>query len=211
MRAVFGWLFFLLAPASALGAPITYLHSGGSASVELRLNGNVAASASALLDGASLSFDAAGAKITDLDLMLDDEIAFPRTLGYDTLLFTLQAVDAAGYASSGSGTNPFSITSGPLLVTFSGVFSDGLNGPPPPNLPFSGSLTTSNLPVSVTVAGNDLVAWVASSRMLQHGWQSLELWVGFTFQGSALPEPQTWMLLITGLSGPALVGRRRPR
>jgi hypothetical protein len=73
------WLALLvLSPLAAAAAPIAYMHSGGSAAIELRLNGAVVASASAPLDGMSLTFDAATASITDLDLSLADAILFPR-------------------------------------------------------------------------------------------------------------------------------------
>ena len=200
-------LLVLLAPLAAVAAPITYTHTGGSAVVELRLNGNVVGSASAPLDGMFVTFDADTASITDLELLLTDSIRFPRLLGYDTLQFSLQAVDAAGYTSSGSGSNPYSVISGPLLVAFSGALVDGLNGPPPPNLPFSGSLTTGSVPVTVSLAGNTLNASFASTRMLQHGWQSLELWVGVTFEGVAVPEPSFGVLVLVALV--ALTAARR--
>jgi hypothetical protein len=189
---------------------MTYVHSGGSAAIELRLNGAVVASASAPLDGMSLTFDAATASITDLDLLLVDSILFPRRLGYDTLQFTLQAIDGAGYTSSGSGSNPYAVTSGPLFVTFSGAIVDGLDGPPPPNIPFSGTLTTGTVPVTVTLAGNALTASFASTKMVQHGWQTLELWVGVTFQGIALPEASEGLLLaLAGVAAAALRARVR--
>ena len=187
MRTVLATLL-LLAPIGAGAAPILYAHTGGSASIELRLNGNVVASASAPLDGMSLTFDAATASITALDILLIHQVAFPRLLGYDTLAFSLQATGAPGYTSSGSGTNPYSVVSGPLLISFAGTILDGLNRN------FSGSLTTGSVPVTVTLAGPDLSAAFSSTRMIQHGWQSLELLVAVTFEGTALPEPSTEML-----------------
>lgn len=201
-------LLVVLAPIAVAAAPITYAHSGGSAAIELRLNGTVVASASAPLDGMSLTFDAATASITDLDLLLADSISFPRLLGYDTLQFTLQAIDGAGYVSSGSGSNPYAVTSGPLLVTFSGAIVDGSNGPPPPNLPFSGTLTTGAVPVTVTLAGNALTASFASTKMLQHSWQGLELWVGVTLQGIALPESSVGALLALAVVAAAALRAR---
>jgi hypothetical protein len=210
MRFVFA-LLALFAPFAAAAAPITYLHTGGSASVVLVLNGDVVASAVAPLDGMSLSFDAATATITDLDLLLVDSLTFPRLLGWDTLEFSMQAVPASGYASSGTGANPYSVTSGPLLVTFSGAIVDGLNGPPPPTLPFNGSLTTGMVPATVTLAGDELSAVFSSTKMMQYGWQSLELWVEVTFEGTAVPEPATWLTLASGLLGLAALGRRGSR
>jgi hypothetical protein len=196
----------VLSPLAAAAAPSAYMHSGGSAAIELRLNGAVVAFASAPLDGMSLTFDAATASITDLDLSLADAIRFPRRFGYDTLQFTLQVIDGAGYVSSGSGSNPYALTSGPLLVTFSGAIVDGLDGPPPANIPLSGTLTTGSVPATVTLAGNTLTASFASTKMVQHGWQALELWVGVTFQGIALPEASEGALL--ALAGVAAVALR---
>jgi hypothetical protein len=202
-------LLMLLAPLAAAAAPITYTHTGGSATIELRLNGNVVGSASAALDGMFVTFDADTASITDLELLLADSVSFPRSplIGYDTLQFSLQAVDAAGYTSSGSGSNPYSVISGPLLVAFSGAIVDGFNGPPPPNIPFSGSLTTGAVPVTVALAGDTLTASFASTRMLQHGWQSLELWVGVTFEGVAVPEPSFGTLAVFALVAFAVARR----
>lgn len=93
------WLALLvLSPLAAAAAPIPYVHSGGSAAIALRLDGAVVASASAPLDGMSLTFDAATASIMDVDLAFADAISSPHRFGYDTLQFALQAIDGAGCA-----------------------------------------------------------------------------------------------------------------
>jgi len=155
------FLLLLLTPLVAAAAPITYAHTGGSAAVELRLNGSAVASASAPLDGMSITFDAASASITALDLLLADRIGFSRLLGYDTLDFALQATAGAGYTSAGSGANPYSVVSGPLLISYAGTLFDGSNGPPPPNLVFGGALTTPSVPTTVS-------SLEASSRRPSH-------------------------------------------
>ena len=104
-------------PVAASAVPITYAFTSGSASLQLKLNGIVVASASAPLDGSSLTFDAASASITDLDLLLDHVISFPRLLNRDRLSFSLLISDApSGYSSSGTGSNPYSVSSGPLAM-----------------------------------------------------------------------------------------------
>lgn len=209
LRAL-GFAWALALPLAAGAAPITYAFTSGSASLSLKLNGYVVASASAPLDGMSLTFDAAAQAITDLDLLLTDQVSFPMLLGRDTLSFSIQAVDGPGYSSSGSGSNPYSVTSGPLTITFTGVIFDS-GGAPPPNIVISSSLTTGPVGSTVTVAGNDLTAVFASTKMLQHGWQTIELWVAVTFQGTAVPEPSLALLLAAGAAALSLRASRRLR
>ncbi len=199
---------FLALPIAAGAAPVQYAFTGGSVSIQLKLNGLVVASASTPLDGTSLTFDASSASISDLNLLLTDQITFPTLLGRDTLSFSIQAVDAlSGYASSGTGSNPYSVTSGPLTISFNAVIFDS-TGAPPPDINISSSLTSGLVGSTVTVSGNNLTAVFASTKVLQHSWQTIELWAAVTFQGTAVPEPPVALLLAAGALGLAFRATR---
>jgi hypothetical protein len=195
-RAAWLGLLILAVSSAASAAPILYSFTGGSASVTL-LNGSTPiATASRPLDGISVEFDAAGPALTDFSLLLDDSISFGPILGYHTLAFTISAAPGAGYASSGTGTNPYDVTSGPIDVVFSGSLIDGILPP----IPVSGSETIPSLGASIVVTGSDIHV-VFSNEQMMHcylGTNTLTLLVQVEFFGTAVPEPRLGLLLALG-------------
>jgi hypothetical protein len=209
-----------LLPLSAAAAPITY----GLTSGTLTVTATLLPSTAILLDGSpSASVALTGTSFTfDVDLVpvvgTDDAIsAFefvtapsgpfaltPSVDGVTTISFSALTVTGdVGFSSSAEGTNPYTFTMGPILVT--GSATTNLGGPDPI------SIMTPSASGSIALGTDVISVFGITIGALPTESGFLLLKGDFVFHGStpSVPEPGSAALVFLG--GFAIMAARRKR
>jgi hypothetical protein len=207
-----------LLPLGAAAAPITYGLTSGTLTVTATLLPSTgilldgSPSASVALTGTSFTFDVdlvplAGSDdaISDFEFVTAPSGPFalsPSVDGVTSISFSALTVTGdIGFTSSSDGTNPYTFTMGPILVT--GTATTNLGGPDPI------SIMTPSASGSISVGTDVISVFGITIGALPTTSGTLLLKGDFVFHGStpSVPEPGAATLVILGAF--AIIAARR--
>jgi hypothetical protein len=200
--------------AIAQASPVTYLLDHGSVSANVWLAGNVVAQGGGFLSAGFVEFDPATGQITDFSLDASSVTAFAPILpgDYDHLSLSISLNPAAGYSSMASGSNPWSVTLGPIAVAYSGFASDSTPPITVPPAPVSGVIPISSFGVTAYLTQGEMRLGLIGVKVgeVSIGGQIFDVRADIEFVGFAAPEPAVASLVTAALAGLAIArGVRR--
>ena len=207
----------LLLPSATFALPITFLLDHGSTTVALSVGNTVIGSGSGFLSSGFVVFDPASATIPDFSLQSASFSFFAGALpgAYNTFDLSISLDPGAGYSSSGGGSGPFTVTLGPIDVSFSGIASDTTVPITVSPVAVGGVLPVQSLNVTATYNAGQMKLALLGVKLGQFTWgdYQFEIRGDIEFIGLAestpTPEPGVLGLLgVAGLGGLALARRR---
>jgi hypothetical protein len=217
------WLAARLLPLAALlgapavqAVPITYFFDSGSIDVTASTGTTGLGGGTVALDGTSVEFDATGITLDDFEFTATSQGPIMLSIsyaGYDTItLDTLLIEPDIGYTTLfGFGSNPYTVTVGPLSVSGTATITDsGAILPDIIGTPFG--FPTPSLTATITISGGMMQTLELTGLTLGEigpfggETEALTLKGDITFVGE-VPEPSTALLVGLGLA--ALGASRR--
>jgi len=203
----------LLLPLAAGAAPITFVVDHGGVTAGVSLNGTTIAVGAGQLTSGFVVFDDASGTIPDFSLQSNNLfVSVPALPGaYNALDLDISIDPAAGYSSSATGSNPYTVTLGPIAVSFSGAALD--NSPPvtvPPQA-VAGVIPINSFTVTAYYDGTEMRLGLLGVKVgeIRFGNLVYDVRADIEFVGFAIPEPALASLLAVGVAGLALASRKR--
>jgi hypothetical protein len=204
----------LAAPFPALASPITFGLDHGSTTARVSVNGFVIGTAAGKLDSGFVVLDPSTGTLPSFDLGASGLVVTSSYLpgGYDTIDLSVELTPGTGYASSATGSNPWSITLGPVNVSFVGSVLDTTPGGQPP-IPISGVLPVSSFAVTAVFDAGQMRLGLFGLKIGELRFQGVvyDVRADIEFVGFAVPEPAAAGLAFAGLGALAALRRRARR
>jgi hypothetical protein len=193
----------LFVAAGAEATPITYNFSSGQAAVSATFGATTLGPVTFPLNGVQVTFDATALTLPSFQFTAGTgPVALPGVLSGTSLALSFDiAPSTTGYSSSASGSNPYSFTAGPVMVSGSATLSGGITGTK--TLSFTNPTLSGQ--IQITSGGDLTLNGITLGKITLPAWNSfpggsVTLTTNVTFVGLAVPEPSTGALLAIGLT-----------
>jgi hypothetical protein len=213
MKRLLALSFAFLLPSLAGASPLTFALDHGSVTARLTVGSTVIGTAVGQLDSGFVVFDPTTGGLPDFSLGSSNlAILAPALPGaYNALDLAIQIDPAAGYSNSATGTGPWSITLGPIDISFSGTAFD--NAPPitVPPIPVSGILPVNSFGVTAFFNAGQMRLGLLGLKVGEFTVAGVvyEVRADIEFVGFAVPEPALASLALVAIAGLAWIARRR--
>lgn len=194
-------------PLAGFASPIEFGLDHGSVTLRIDVNGSAVASGAGTLDAGSVTFDPTALTIPTFSLAASGTILAPLLPGYNQADLSITLGPGIGYGSSGSGSNPTTVTLGPIAIGFSGVLWDG--SPPPTPIPFAGTVALPTFTVDAYYNAGQMRLGLVGVKVASFWYLGnlIEIYGDIEFVGFAVPEPA--LAALVALSGLALLVLRK--
>jgi hypothetical protein len=184
----------------------------GTIKARVFLDKTIVASGTGNLDG-FVQFDPSTAQPLDFLLQSTDLLILAPALpgAYGAFDLDITITPGAGFGSSATGSNPYTIDIGPLDIGFSGVAFDPTAPVTVAPLAFSGVVSIDDLPITAFLTDGAVELKINAIHVVDVVWGTLafRIIIDVNFFGTAVPEASVAGLLALGLGALALRARIR--
>jgi hypothetical protein len=203
----------LLFAGAVQAAPITFALDHGSVTARLSIGSTLIATSAGQLDAGFVVFDPASGQIPDFSLHSSNLfIQAPALPGaYSAIDLDILIEPGSGYSSSATGTGPWSVTLGPIDISFAGSVIDSAPPVTVPPIAVAGLLPVSSFGVTAYYNAGLMRLGLLGLKVgeIRVGSLVFDVRADIEFVGFAVPEPAAAGLLAAALGGLAAVARRR--
>jgi hypothetical protein len=209
-------LIGVLLPFASQATPITFTVDRGSVTARVSLNHTVVGNGGGPLDGTFVTFDPMTGHLVDFSLHSSSVFISASILpgAYNALMLDVTLEPGAGYSSSATGSNPYSITLGPLDVTYAGFAVDVTPPISVPPAPVAGVLAINSFSVTAVYHAGEMRLGISGVKLGEIDWGGTvyEIRGDIEFVGfAAVPEPALASLLAVALLGGLVAAALRKR